>query len=130
MKTTTVWIVCALSLIGMSPIGLSVDAAENQNGKRPSREQVRGKSEWDDRLQKPSRVRDMGAPQGNRQKVRDRGNRQRVRDRGNRQDVRDQGKRQDVRDRGNRQDVRDRGNRQDARDQGNRRPAARENDRP
>ncbi|MGB1781128.1 MAG: hypothetical protein ACPHT8_02875, partial [Limisphaerales bacterium] len=111
MKTTTVWIVCALSLIGMSPIGLSVDAAENQNGKRPSREQVRGKSEWDDRLQKPSRVRDMGAPQGNRQKVRDRGNRQRVRDRGNRQDVRDQGKRQDVRDRGNRQDVRDRGNR-------------------
>ncbi|MEL0060436.1 MAG: hypothetical protein VW711_09790, partial [Verrucomicrobiales bacterium] len=88
MKTTTMWIVCALSLIGMSPSGLSVDAAENQNGKRPSREQVRSKSERDDRLQKPSRLRDMGASQGNRQKVRDRGNRQDVRDQGNRQKVR------------------------------------------
>ena len=106
------WIVYALSLIGMSPSGVSVDAAENQNGKRPSREQVRGKSERDDRLQKPSRIRDMGASQGNRQKVRDRGNRQKVRDQGNRQKVRD------------------RGNRQDARDQGNRRLAARESDRP
>ena len=124
------WIVYALSLIGMSPSGVSVDAAENQNGKRPSREQVRGKSERDDRLQKPSRIRDMGASQGNRQKVRDRGNRQKVRDQGNRQKVRDQGNRQKVRDQGNRQKVRDRGNRQDARDQGNRRLAARESDRP
>ena len=45
MKTTTMWIICALSLVGMSPSWLSVCAAESQNGKQPSREQIRGKFE-------------------------------------------------------------------------------------
>ena len=45
MKTTTMWIMCALSLVGMSPSWLSVGAAETQNGKRLSREQIRGKFE-------------------------------------------------------------------------------------
>ncbi|MGA1014317.1 MAG: hypothetical protein ACO3VS_04185 [Limisphaerales bacterium] len=129
MKKTTMWIVCALGLIGLSPSGLSVDAAENQNGKRPSGEQVRSKSKRDDRLQTPSPQRNKGVAQGNRQDVRDQGNRQNVRDRGNRQDVRDQGNRRNVRDQGNRQDVRDQGNRQNVRDRGNRQDV-RENDQP
>jgi hypothetical protein len=107
MKKTTMWIVCALGLIGLSPSGLSVDAAENQNGKRPSGEQVRSKSKRDDRLQTPSPQRNKGVAQGNRQDVRDQGNRRNVRDQGNRRNVRDQGNRQNVRDRGNRQDVRE-----------------------
>jgi len=116
MKKTTMWIVCALGLIGLSPSGLSVDAAENQNGKRPSGEQVRSKSKRDDRLQTPSPQRNKGVAQGNRQDVRDQGNRRNVRDQGNRRNVRDQGNRRNVRDRGNRQNVRDRGNRQDVRE--------------